>query len=121
MTVGFLLDAQEQGRLTAPDGPLSPALEEELTLRLVANQDHAQGPATGCRRVERLEVDPAPGDRYRIGSPVRLALARSAAEPPTQVQLTPRRGARLTFQLGGVPVVLSPPLGADAFELCDPT
>jgi hypothetical protein len=120
MTVGFLLDAHAQGRLPAFDGPLPPRLQDELTLRLIAYQDHARGPATGCRQItSSLELDPEVGDRYRVTTPVQVALVESAADPPTQVRVNPARAGRLVFQVGGIPVVLSPPPGADGFEICD--
>ena len=31
--------------------------------------------ATGCRSIDRLELDPDAGDRYLIGTPVRMARA----------------------------------------------
>ena len=121
MTVGFLLDAREHGQLSGASEPLTPRREDELTIGLVVNQDPSRVAASRCVRVDSpLELRPAAGDVLHIGSPVRLSLAHSRTDPPTRVRYSPNEGSKLTFQISGVAVILSPPVKQDAFLLCGP-
>jgi hypothetical protein len=119
LTMEFLFDARASGRLPAPSSPAPDVLVEEMAIRFVVYQDTVAGERSDCREiVAPTELRPEAGDVLHIDEPVRVWLAESTAEPPVRVRFNPRQGSELRFQVGGVPVVLAPPIRADAVEVC---
>jgi hypothetical protein len=119
LTMEFLFDARVSGRLPAPSSPAPDVLVEEMAIRFVVYQDTVAGERSDCREiVAPTELRPEAGDVLHIDEPVRVWLAESTAEPPVRVRFNPRQGSELRFQVGGVPVVLAPPIRADAVEVC---
>ena len=118
LTMDFLFEAP-RAVASVPEVTASPALTEEMAIRFIVYQDSIAGERTDCRTIDGpTEIEPRTGDVLHIVTPLRVSLADSATEPPVRVRFHPRRGAELRFQVGGIPVVLAPPVRVDAVEVC---
>ena len=60
LTMDFLFEAGESGRLSVPEVTASPALTEEMAIRFIVYQDSIAGERTDCRTIDGpTELEPA--------------------------------------------------------------
>jgi len=128
LTIGWLLDARDQGKLDPATGPMSQVTRQEMLLRLGVAQSLSRrqrqgvilGPPPGCRTITRpLDLDPPRGTRIRVPTPVQVSLrtGRAASAP---LGLMPGVGEVLTVELDGMHLRLAPAPGSPSFLLCPP-
>jgi hypothetical protein len=101
VTVGFVLDTAEHGRLRAPEKPISPELADELRVRLAVSQ-HSGAPPSGCRTAALpLELDPGAGTTLRLTQGVQIAVRRERRRDEAPVPYNPANGRLLTIVVNG--------------------
>ncbi|MFZ6004095.1 MAG: hypothetical protein ACOYXM_09200 [Actinomycetota bacterium] len=120
MTVGWLLDAHDGGKLPAAAGRLTPALRDELTIRLTVTQTQAVGPPSDACPPLLLPtlLTPASGAEYRITAPIVLTLEEPSGGARTRVVYRPGAGDTLRLEPAGAAVRAAPLKKADSDALC---
>jgi hypothetical protein len=120
VTIGFLLSAEQAGRLNPSTTPLTPAVIDQFKVRLGVAQREGDGPPSGCRTHEApLSIDPQPGDVLHLGSAVGIAPATAGQQSGAAVQFNPIAGTELTIELPDLHLVVVPAWLATSFELCE--
>jgi hypothetical protein len=119
LTIGFLLDAVDAGKLEPATRPITPAEENEMRVRLGIAQRIERRFPTGCRKIEgNYDVDPERGTVLRIGTPVSISTRRDEQVTSAPVVFLPRDGIKLVVTLDGLALRFGPALGASEFTLC---
>jgi hypothetical protein len=120
VSIGFLLDAQRDGRLPHDDAPIADSTTNELKVRLgVAQRGDDVTATSDCRTVTgNLDLSPARGDVFRIKSPVTVATFNGKRRTSPLVEFFPQRGRTLTVELPDLDLRLAPLVGNSSFELC---
>ena len=118
MTIGFLLDAADNGKLRVPSEPLSPNMRGELRVRLGVAQQHGDVPKQ-CRQFSGpTNLNPAKGTVLGILKPLRISTHAGAAPTSPPVQFDPSDGITLNIELDGLDLRLQPAEGQPSFILC---
>ena len=121
VTIGFLLDAQRDGKLPGDDSPIPPARLNEFKVRLGLSQ-HADLPTpTACRTVDgTLDISPSKGSALGIQSPVTVT-TRDRDDRPSSPPVTylPANGRTLMVELNGLDLSVAPVPGASSIEMCE--
>jgi hypothetical protein len=121
LTIGFLLDLVDEGKLDPGTAPMSPALRNELALRLVVAQG-SDGVIGDCETVSGPKaVSPRKGQMFGITTPVTIAFRGESGPEPGVVALYPLDGGFLTVELADRDLTFSPAAGAASFNLCAAT
>jgi hypothetical protein len=122
LTIGFLLDAVEGGKLDPPTSSITDRVENEFRIRLGVAQRRGDIDPTRCqRRTEPLDLTPAVGERIGIASPVHLMTIdeqRQVTSP--RVNRLPRGGAVLSVELPDLRLRIAPATGSTTFTVCTP-
>jgi hypothetical protein len=118
VTIGFLLDAEADGKLDPGAEPLTAAFENELRMR-IGLQQGAGGFPVQCRE-ERAPValDPPRGTRYAITTPVAISTLAGTEPSSAPVIYTPGDGNTLTVVLDDLDLRMAPAPGAPSFTVC---
>jgi hypothetical protein len=120
LTIGFLLDAADSGKLDPADGPMSRATRQEMLVRIGVAQSNRLRPPSGCKVLTApLDVQPRRGTRIGLRSPVAISL-RVGSTVSAPVYFTPGEGNTLTIELADLHLRFAPFLGAKAYTLCPP-
>jgi hypothetical protein len=117
MTVGWLLEADRDGKLPAPTGPMNPIVAQTVPIQLgVAPVDGATADGLTCEdHTEPLAVDPTVGDRWYFESTVLIA-GRKDGQANTFQSAYPPGGYEIA--LPDLQLLLTPPLPGSAFRWC---
>jgi hypothetical protein len=120
LTIGFLLDAAEDGRLDPSTFPITDAVEQEFRIRLGVAQRQTTEVPTGCRPSQQpIDIEPEVGDRIWIASPVAImALDEQGRVASPIVRRRPGEGSELTAELPDLRLRLAPTGGATTFTVC---
>jgi hypothetical protein len=119
VTIGFLLNAQRDGKLPDDDIPINDRTVNEMKVRLGVAQRADHVTPTDCRTVEgELDLTPARGDVLRVNSPVTIGTHDGRRRTSPRVQFSPDRGRALTVELPDLDLRIAPGPGASSFELC---
>lgn len=120
-SVGWLLDARRDDRVPRP-GPVSPEVQDELTIRLGIRQqfaDVAEPGALTCRvHTAPLDLHPARGDRLRLVTPVGVRLIDAQAPTFFASKFDPAAGTELEIALDGLQLRVGALAPETTFELC---
>ena len=121
LTIGWLLDAYDAGKLAVPDHPISPALENELRVRLGLAQRSGDPRPTPCTDPDTeagdLRLDR--GDEIVIRGPVRVVYLDDGGPASRPVPFETRDGTRLVAELDGLTVRVTAP--APSAGYCAPS
>jgi hypothetical protein len=120
LTIGFLLDAAEAGRLDPSTSPITDRVENEFRIRLGLAQRQERIDPSGCElRSEPLDLTPEVGERIGIGSPVNIRTLDEqgrVSSPP--VQRHPIGGSALAAELPDLHLRIGPAAGSNGFAVC---
>lgn len=121
VTVGFLLQAAEDGRIPTIDD-LSTAEEQRIVTRLSISQNLVADPDPegSCTTTSTpIAVTAERGDRFLLGSAVRISLEDGEGRPTAPTGYTPVwSGSTLTANLGGLTFEVGPAPPATTFTWC---
>jgi hypothetical protein len=120
VTIGFLLSAEEEGRLDPSTSELTPQVTNELRVRLgVAQRDAAR--QTTCRTAtDPVDLDPAVGDVLYLGGPVAVSTRQGDRLTSRPVVFHPEpTGSKLTIELPDLHLRVGPAPGSSTFRLCE--
>ena len=124
VTIGFLLDAAEAGKLTPSTTPLTPAVVNEFRVRLGVAHRLEPGPPLHCPSYDHpITLDTRRGDVLHLGSAVRVAIvddgqraSRSVVFPASTAQ-----DVQLTIELPNLSLWIGPTANDKSFSLCQET
>ena len=120
-SVGWLLAAREDDRIPRP-GPVSPEVQDELTIRLGIRQQFADEtePVTLRCRVHSSPLDlyPTRGDRLRLVTPVGVRLIDARSPAFFASKFDPAAGTELEIVLDDLQLRVTPLAPETTFELC---
>jgi hypothetical protein len=121
VSIGFLLDAVEDGKLEPSTTPITPTVENEFRVRLGVAQRISEGTLAGCRTYdEALRLEPEVGDQLYLGSDVGIATQEDGRRTTRPVQFRPDQGGtQLTIELPDLDLVVVPGRNASRFTLCE--
>jgi hypothetical protein len=139
LNIGFLLDAEDAGKLPDRSGPMSSEFENELRLRLGVAQrnrplptevDEAvrallagtpQVPETvRCQVIQQaVDLSPERGTEWWIIQPVSIATREGSQTTSERVEFDPKSGRALTVELDDLDLRLEPAEGADHSLVCE--
>lgn len=121
VTIGFLLDAAAEGRLTPSNVPLTPAVIDEFKVRLGVARRVRSGHRTDCQTYDQpITLEPQVGDVLHLGSGVRVA-AYDGLRPSKRQIVFPgsaQGDAQLTIELPDLSLWIGPVRSATMFRLC---
>lgn len=120
LTIGFLLDAEQQGRLTPSQGPIPLDLVDELEVRLGIATAPAELPESGCRKFEgALELSPDEGDTFAIRDQVLISTVGPTGTPGPPVTFDGgSKNNQLTIVLDDLDLLIRPAPPSGSFTLC---
>ncbi len=119
LTIGFLRDAQRQGRLPVSTHPLTAAEAAQLTVRLgVAQMAVRLLPPTCDPVAGPVDIDPPKGAVYRFTSPLLITPLRGKIPQSKPVAFAPVNGQQLTIELAGMQLRVSAPALGGHVALC---
>jgi hypothetical protein len=122
LTIGFLLDAHDDGKFPASDSPVPATLRNELRIRLgLAQRPMPKGefPVFCAEHRDPLDLAPARGDRFQITSHVDVVAVDSDGGPASpRVRFNPTNGFELTAELADLQLRLLPTPGRDTYTVC---
>jgi hypothetical protein len=117
--IGFLLDAQRDGKLPDDDVPITDRTINEMKVRLGVAQREDNVKPSNCRTLEgELDISPPRGELVRINSPVTISTHEGPARTSIRVVFRPTSGHALTIELPDLDLRLAPLDGNSTFELC---
>jgi hypothetical protein len=121
VSIGFLLDAVEDGKLEPSTTPITPAVENEFRVRLGVAQRISEGTLEGCQtHREPVRLDPEVGDVLYLGSAVGIATQADGRRTTRPVQFRPQDGGtQLTVELPDLHLIVVPGRKATTFTLCE--
>jgi hypothetical protein len=121
-TIGFLLDAEADGKLTPSDDELTDEVVNEFKVRLGVAQRRVPEAPTGCQAVPvPLDLDPEVGDVLSLDGPVAISTVAGGQPTSEPVLFQPRiNGSQLTIELPDLHLRLTNPNSGDTVTLCDP-
>lgn len=120
LTIGFLLDAAEDGRLEPSTLPLTDRVENEFRIRLGVAQRPSDELPTGCTtQTEAVDLSPEVGDRILITTPVNLmTIDEDGLVTSPLVLRRPAEGLEHTVELPDLRLRVAPAGGATTFTVC---
>jgi hypothetical protein len=122
LTIGFLLDAHDEGRFPASDSPVPPALRNELRVRLGLGQRPTgkEAELPECRELGRpLDVRLDRGDRFFLLSRAVVVTVDDAGRPTSRpVTFDNGNGRELTAELDDLHVRIRPAPGRFTYTVC---
>ena len=122
VTIGFLLDATAQGRLTPSTIPLTPQVINEFKVRLgVVRRAQPESPVD-CRTYDQpITLKPRQGEVLPLDSAVTVATFDADQQgPPVPFALSRRGHTQLTVELPDLTLRIGPVPGSPTFRLCRP-
>jgi hypothetical protein len=121
VTIGWLLSAQDAGRLDPSTGPISAREANELRVRLGVAEWKTGAAISHCRKVHGpLDLQPAKGARYEIRAPVDIStVGPNGRETSDRVAFLPADGTHLTIELPDLHLRVAPRPGTRTFVWCD--
>jgi hypothetical protein len=120
LDMGFLLQAQKEGRLPSAPRPLSASTVDEYRVRLGLAQEATAVAPTACHdEAGPLFADPKIGGTLRFTTPVAISLVDGNRATPV-LHYLPRNGQLLVVQLADLHLRLAPSGSARSFTMCDP-
>jgi hypothetical protein len=119
VTIGFLLDANDAGKLPDPSGPVPQRVVNELKVRLGIAQDYVEPHAQTCREVRGpLDLSPSKGSVYGFLKPLTISTRTGSKPTSVAVVFNSTYGRRLTVELEGLDLRIAPASGNRSFTLC---
>lgn len=122
LSIGFLLDAADAGKIEPSTFPLTERDKNEFRIRLGVAQRTAEAFPSACETgTDPVVLTPAVGDRVVIGSPVVLTTADERGRPTSPPVLRrPPEGRELTVELPDLRLRVAGAPGSASFTLCTP-
>jgi hypothetical protein len=121
LDIGFLLDADAAGKIDTSSGAMSDEVVNEMRVRLGVAQRAGPAPEE-CRQIAgTLDLSPAKGTVFGIGSPLTITTHRGARATSDPVPFMPVNGRALTIELDDLDLRLGPRPGAESFTFCEAT
>ena len=119
LNIGFLRDAERDGKLELADGPIPNDLRDELRIHLAFDQSKTGGELTDSAQVAApFELRPEPGDRIGfLFVPVHVSIRREDGTWSEPVTLRPGAGGIVTFRLDA-DLRFAPAPGEAAMGVC---
>jgi hypothetical protein len=119
VTIGFLLDANDSGKLPHPSGPVPREMVNDLKVRLGLAQRYIEPAAGTCRSVRGpLDLSPPKGDAFGIREPITVSTRTGSKLTSSAVPFNPTYGRTLTVELAGLDIRIAPAARNRAFTLC---
>jgi hypothetical protein len=120
LTIGFLLEAVDDGRFDPYPYEIAPQYEQEMRIRLGLAQRRTGHYPMGCRtKREPVDLELDRGDVVVIAQPVRVTALDGGRPVSRPVLFNHRNGTELTAELDGLEVRLDPPGQSQTFSLCE--
>jgi hypothetical protein len=129
LTIGFLLDAERDGRLTPSGVELTPAVENEFRVRLgfhqLTSNPGQQTPRWACGQVTSLELAPEVGESVELYGPITVTTidgpGGEVTSPPVAFPVDGRTSTVYRAELPDLHLRISPLPPATTFKVCPPS
>ncbi len=121
-TIGFLLAAEADGKLTPSTVPLTTGVVNEFKVRLGVAQRRVLGSPTGCHDLPGpIDIAPAKGDVLQLAGTVTISTVDDDQPTSRPILFKPDalHGSELTIELPDLHLRLEPPIGATTVALCE--
>ncbi len=129
LTIGYLLQAEKEGRLKPSTMPIDSMIENEFKVRLGFAQDLDGASKLGhtdCRRGRSIDIAPAKGDTFVIDRDVQVQLLDRKGGSPVSLPIAfypdapfPDKGMHISITLPDLAFRITAP-GGEPLQLCNP-
>ena len=119
VTIGWLLDAEEKGKLNQPSGPLTELEINEYRIRLGVEQRHDAAASSPCQQfAEPVELQPSEGTEIGFRGSLRVVTTEGDGATSNPVDFVARNGRTLRIELPELHLLVGPAPGARRTILC---